>query len=70
MTKLNEIEPFEVFDYVIEKCIKCNATCEAFSESTFEQTHHKYDVTGKFNCKSCGAKYEMYYNKVAWSNVD
>ena len=67
---INEIEPTEAFDYVIEKCIKCNATCEVFSESVFEQTHYKYDVTGKFNCKSCGAKYEMYYNKVAWSKVD
>lgn len=29
---INEIEPTEAFDYVIEKCIKCNTTCEAFSE--------------------------------------
>jgi len=67
---INEIPIYEAFDYVIEKCIKCNATCESFSGSTFEQTHDKYDVTGKFKCKSCGAKYEMYYNKAAWSNVD
>ena len=67
---MNIIEPTEAFDYVIEKCIKCNSTCETFSKQVFEQTHHKYDVTGKFYCDKCGAVYEIYYNKVAWRNVD